>query len=143
MWQYLGSSQRQRQRALCSGGQGDSETQYRPTCVGREGEKATDFVCLSVCLFVCLFVCLLCLCLFVPVIDCGALATPSNGEKVQETGTTWKRKVVFRCTKRRYVLSGTRVRTCLPSGKWSGSTTYCRGEKLVVQRTRVTAEVRS
>ncbi|KAG7480929.1 hypothetical protein MATL_G00061450 [Megalops atlanticus] len=59
----------------------------------------------------------------VPVVSCGWLAPPKNGQK---EGTTYLEgaKVKFSCNKG-YVLSGSSERTCQMDGQWSGETTHC------------------
>uniref|UniRef100_A0A8C9S3J0 Sushi domain containing 2 n=1 Tax=Scleropages formosus TaxID=113540 RepID=A0A8C9S3J0_SCLFO len=58
-----------------------------------------------------------------PVVSCGWLAPPSNGQK---EGTRYLQGAVvkFSCNSG-YVLSGSAERTCLANGQWSGDATHC------------------
>ena len=63
-----------------------------------------------------------CICL---VIDCGDPGTPSNGSR---TGSvfTFGGTVRYRCNQG-YKLSGSDIRKCEASGRWSGNKTECKG----------------
>ena len=63
-----------------------------------------------------------CICL---VIDCGDPGTPSDGDR---TGSvfTFSGTVRYRCN-HGYRLSGTSIRTCEASGRWSGNKAECKG----------------
>nr|XP_020452269.1 CUB and sushi domain-containing protein 3-like isoform X4 [Monopterus albus] len=57
------------------------------------------------------------------IISCGDLPTPPNGKKIG-TQTTFGASAIFSCNLG-YVLTGSTVRECLPSGLWSGMETQC------------------
>ncbi|CAH2296000.1 sushi domain-containing 2 [Pelobates cultripes] len=58
-----------------------------------------------------------------PVVSCGWLAPPANGTK---TGNTYLEGsvIIFHCNNG-FILIGSRQRTCLPNGSWSGDTAQC------------------
>ncbi|KAL0979029.1 hypothetical protein UPYG_G00179530 [Umbra pygmaea] len=64
-----------------------------------------------------------------PVVSCGWLSTPRNGEK---EGTQYLEGAVVNFTcKSNYGLYGSSERTCLPGGEWSGKETYCFSDNLL------------
>lgn len=61
-----------------------------------------------------------------PVISCGSLSCPPNGNKIG-TLTTYGATAIFTCNTG-YTLVGSHVRECLADGLWSGAETRCLGE---------------
>ncbi|XP_032898980.1 sushi domain-containing protein 2 [Amblyraja radiata] len=64
-----------------------------------------------------------------PVISCGILEEPKNGKKrgnVYLIGSTLN----FTCNEG-HVFSGSSMRTCLPTGQWSGEPVYCISENVL------------
>ncbi|KAM8960763.1 LOW QUALITY PROTEIN: uncharacterized protein RCH25_036530 [Pelodytes ibericus] len=59
-----------------------------------------------------------------PVVSCGWIAPPENGTK---SGTTYIEGSVvqFSCNHGRFILIGSRQRTCLSDGTWSGNRAQC------------------
>lgn len=63
---------------------------------------------------------------FLPVISCGRLSSPPNGNKIG-TLTVFGATAIFTCNTG-YTLVGSHVRQCLANGLWGGSETRCLGE---------------
>lgn len=61
-----------------------------------------------------------------PVISCGSLSCPPNGNKIG-TLTTYGATAIFTCNTG-YTLVGSHVRECLADGLWSGTETRCLGK---------------
>ncbi|CAH1787620.1 unnamed protein product, partial [Owenia fusiformis] len=57
------------------------------------------------------------------IVDCGALATPTNGFQTGTT-TTYQSVITFGCNTG-YTFSGSATRTCQANGAWSGTTAFC------------------
>ncbi|XP_052245376.1 CUB and sushi domain-containing protein 3-like isoform X2 [Dreissena polymorpha] len=56
-------------------------------------------------------------------LDCGNLTAPGNGSLIQN-GSLYESVVDYTCNNGYYIV-GTRTRTCLDSGRWSGQTPTC------------------
>lgn len=63
--------------------------------------------------------------LIVPALPCESIENPVHGN-MKCNGFATGSKCVIRCDST-YDLSGSKERTCLPSGKWSGTRTVCKG----------------
>ncbi|XP_058944842.2 protein lev-9 [Pocillopora verrucosa] len=59
------------------------------------------------------------------VVDCGPLQKPDHGDIIEQVAFTYGNRIVFDCTETGYEMKGSRVRTCLGDGTWSGSLTTC------------------
>jgi len=67
-------------------------------------------------------------CFHSPVISCGGLPSPPNGNKIG-TLTVYGATAIFTCNTG-YTLVGSHVRECLANGLWSGAETQCLGKSL-------------
>lgn len=65
-----------------------------------------------------------------PVVDCGTLPSPENGEVVLSEGTQFLATAEYTC-EQLFVLEGEDIRTCLPSGEWSGEEPVCSRESAI------------
>ena len=65
-----------------------------------------------------------------PDIDCGSLDDPTNGV-VSVSSTTFSSTAIYSCNTG-YALTGDDMRTCLESGRWSGSEPTCTGKMFVM-----------
>ena len=61
-----------------------------------------------------------------PVIDCGPLGDPANGE-VSVSSTTFSSVATYSCNTG-YTLTGDDMRMCLGTGLWSDSEPTCGGK---------------
>ena len=52
---------------------------------------------------------------------------PDHGDIIEQVAFTYGNRIVFDCTETGYEMKGSRVRTCLSDGTWSGSLTTCEG----------------
>ena len=64
-----------------------------------------------------------------PVVDCGDLEDPANGE-VSVSGTTVNSVATYSCNTG-YTLTGDNMRMCLETGLWSGSEPSCTSKSIV------------
>ena len=62
---------------------------------------------------------------------CSVLTDPTNGF-VSFTTTTFNSVATYTCTGN-YVISGSRQRTCLETGQWSGEEPTCISESFIIQ----------
>ncbi|CAH3037407.1 unnamed protein product [Pocillopora meandrina] len=58
-------------------------------------------------------------------VDCGPLQKPDHGDIIEQVAFTYGNRIVFDCAETGYEMKGSRVRTCLSDGTWSGSLTTC------------------
>ena len=59
-----------------------------------------------------------------PVVDCGTLTNPANGQVIHTGGTTFGETATYSCNTG-YRLVGSSIRTCLVTRGWSGSIPTC------------------
>jgi len=69
--------------------------------------------------------------LFIPVaVDCGQLPAPVNGS-IFGTKTVFPNTVKFSCDEG-FDLLGSLTRKCQPNGSWSGNSTTCKGQLILL-----------
>ena len=56
--------------------------------------------------------------------NCGTLSNPANGQVSHTGGTTYGKRATYSCNTGYYRV-GTSIRTCLSTGRWSGSAPTC------------------
>ena len=94
----------------------------RRQCLRTGNWTGSDPICRSTNL-----VCVIILCdYFSPVIDCGPLSAPSNGE-VRVPSTTFGSNARYSCFTG-FTLVGFSTRVCQLDGRWSGKAPVCEGE---------------
>ena len=65
-----------------------------------------------------------------PVVDCGTLNDPTNGQVSHTGGTTFGQTATYSCNTG-YNLVGDNTHTCQATGEWSGSVPTCEGMLLL------------
>ena len=65
-----------------------------------------------------------------PVVDCGSLASPANGQ-VSLTTTTFGSTATYECDAGYVLVGGEETRTCQENGQWSGTAPTCNSKSSV------------
>ena len=65
-------------------------------------------------------------CFFFAAVDCGPLPVPRNGSLFGEA-TVFPNSLRFSCHPG-FILHGSSIRTCRPTGNWSGTKASCTGK---------------
>ena len=60
----------------------------------------------------------------IPLVNCGILTNPANGQVSHPAGTTFGQTASYSCDQG-YNMLGSNTRTCLATGMWCGSEPTC------------------
>ena len=63
--------------------------------------------------------------------DCGPLNAPVDGTIIERVAYTFGHRIVFECKSPGYEMKGSKIRTCLSNGQWSGSRTTCESKYFI------------